>query len=117
MNLLRTSFYATMTMQKQDTLDKIVAAVEKKDELFEEAQEIFKKEVKKLQTKFTSMFENSDWQHNFQIQRLNWSLDFYRNREKRRSENRREKRLRKKQRKAAAKGPNRMDVDANRAED
>ena len=63
------------------------------------------------------MIEKSDWSRKYQIKTLNWEVDFYKSREKRRSENRREKRLRKKQRKAAAKDPNRMDVDANRAEE
>lgn len=113
--LLRSSFYATLTFQKQDTLDKIVALNEKQTKLYEQAEANFKEELKKLQIKFTSMFENSDWSRKYQIKTLNWELDFYKNREKRRSENRREKRLRKKQRQAAAKG--RMDIDANEVDE
>ena len=100
-------------MGDRDKVKQIIAACKKQEERFMEGHENMKEEVTKLQTKFTTMFENSDWSRKYQIKTLNWELDYYKNREKRRSENRREKRLRKKQRQAAAKGLNRMDVDAN----
>lgn len=98
-------------------MKRIVAAYEEEKEAYEKARTKFKEDLSSLKTELKSLIERTDWPRKYQIKTLNWELDFYKNREKRRSENRREKRLRKKQRQAAAKGLNRMDVDANEVDE
>ena len=98
-------------MGDRDKLNRIVAAYEEEKEAYEKARTKFKEDLLSLKTDLKSLTEKIDWSRKYRIKTLNWELDFYKNREKRRSENRREKRLRKKQRQAAAKG--RMDIDAN----
>ena len=132
MLVLRTSFYATLAIQKQDSLKEVVALNEKNKAEFskciEDCKKIlregvdqsyrdYKKEVEKMKSNMKSIYDNQMWRHQHEMSWVKLERDILKDREKRRSKQRREKRLRKKERQAAAKGQNRLDVDANQADE
>ena len=114
-----------MAIQKQEALEKVSAMNEKKEENFrnsieeckiivregvDQAYREYKKEVERLRSGMKSMHDSQMWW-------VKHELDILKDREKRRSKQRREKRLRKRERQAAARGLNRMDNDANQADE
>ena len=130
--ILRSNFFATLVIQKQDALKEVAALNEKNKEFFlkgtEECQKLlregvdqsyrdYKKEIEKIKSNMKSIYDNQMWRHRNEMSWVKLERDILKDRENRRSKQRREKRLRKKERLAATKGLNRMDVDANQADE
>ena len=114
---LQRDFYQARAVRNIDFANKTIAETETHKKSYEDALGKCKEIMADLDSKISSAVNESLWPLKYQNKTLNWRLEFYAEREKRRSENRREKRMRKKQRKAEAKGRNRMDVDANEADE
>ena len=130
--ILRSNFFATLVIQKQDALKEVAALNEKNKEFFlkgtQECQKLlregvdqsyrdYKKEIEKIKSNMKSIYDNQMWRHRNEMSWVKLERDILKDRENRRSKQRREKRLRKKERQAAARGLNRMDVDANEADE
>ena len=126
--ILRSNFFATLVIQKQDALKEVAALNEKNKEFFlkgtEECQKLlregvdqsyrdYKKEIEKIKSNMKSIYDNQMWRHRNEMSWVKLERDILKDRENRRSKQRREKRLRKKERQAATNSSKRMDVDAN----
>ena len=114
---LQREFFASKTFNQRDIVNKVIAANKKDEEHFEQKRKELKDIADRIDSTIKSAVEDRMWSFKRQNSALQWSLDFYQDREKRRSEQRREKRLRKKRRKAEAKKRNHIAVEGNEADE
>ena len=112
---LQRDYFASSALRNQKSVKEVVALYEKIKEVYEKERTELKEFRDQIESKIQSSIDSSLWSFRYQIKVLQWKLDFYEEREKRRSKNRREKRLRRKQRQAEANGLNRMVIEDNEA--